>query len=68
MLPGAHVPDNLIINLVLVKKQRKNPFLPELLSAMFPDIGNVNEMAGFGEHTFRYYSMEKLFMGKEISE
>jgi hypothetical protein len=41
MLPGAHVPDNLVVDLVFVKEQTENAFLPELYGTMLEDIVNV---------------------------
>jgi len=54
---AAGATGDLFTNLVFVKKEREDAFLPELHGTILEDIGDVNEMAGLSEYALRDYSM-----------
>jgi hypothetical protein len=66
VFPTPHASGDLIVDLVLVKKQREDistgsmrrPFLPELLGALHYNIGYRHKMAGICKHAFRNERMD----------
>ncbi len=48
-LPPPHVPGDLIVDLMRIKKRREDPFLPDLDGAIFENIGN-----GLTKHALRF--------------
>jgi hypothetical protein len=52
MFPIAHIRHNALVDSANIQQEGKNLFLPNLNRSMQPDIGDMDEMAGWRENAF----------------